>query len=126
MEIIDFDPKGKFHPDIEKQFVECDDTVEQHFKYKEDGTFYKKEKSQEEVDAEKLEKIRIERNNLLSESDFIIQRHVEQKELVMLEIIEATTITEEKYNEWLEYRQLLRDMTIDIDLDDPLYPAKPE
>lgn len=34
MEIIDFDPKGRYHPDIEKQFVECDDTAEQHYEYK--------------------------------------------------------------------------------------------
>ena len=34
MEIIDFDPTGKFHPDIEKQFIECDDTVKQKYTYK--------------------------------------------------------------------------------------------
>jgi hypothetical protein len=83
-------------------------------------------KTQEEIDVEKLELIRIKRNNLLSESDFVIQRHIEQRELVVLEIIEVSTITEETYNEWLSYRQLLRDMTVDVDLDNPSYPTKPE
>jgi hypothetical protein len=83
-------------------------------------------KTQEETDVEKLENIRTKRNNLLVESDFVIQRHIEQKELVILEIIEATTLIDEKYNEWLEYRQLLRDITVDVDLDNPLYPIKPE
>jgi hypothetical protein len=34
MEIIDFDPKGKFHKDIEKQFVEVDETVKVTYKLK--------------------------------------------------------------------------------------------
>ena len=34
VEIIDFDPKGRYHPSIEKQFIECDDTIEQHYEYK--------------------------------------------------------------------------------------------
>jgi len=33
-EIIDFNPEGRYHPSIFAQFVECDDTVEQHFEYK--------------------------------------------------------------------------------------------
>ena len=83
-------------------------------------------KTQEEIDSEKLELIRLQRNRLLTESDFVIQRHIEQKELISLSVIELTTITEEKYGEWLQYRQLLRDMTLNVDLDNPLYPAKPE
>jgi hypothetical protein len=80
-----------------------------------------------ETNEEKIEAIRIERNNLLMESDFIVQRHLEQKELVTLGIIDSTTLTEEKYNEWLQYRQILRDMTSgDLDLDNPIYPTKPQ
>jgi len=38
MEIIDFDPKGRFTKEIEKQFVECDEDTKQGFKY-DNGVF---------------------------------------------------------------------------------------
>lgn len=50
-------------------------------------------------------RIRIQRNRLLSDCAWIVERHRDQ-----LENGEATTLTDEQYQEWLGYRQALRDI----------------
>jgi hypothetical protein len=52
----------------------------------------------------KWDKLRGERDGLLVQSDHVVSRHKEQKELGL-----QTSITEVEYVAWLEYRQQLRD-----------------
>jgi len=59
------------------------------------------------TDEERLESIRNERNRLLSETDYLA--------------LSDNTLTPEMAT----YRQALRDMTVGIDLDNPIYPTKP-
>jgi hypothetical protein len=73
-----------------------------------------------------LEPIRQYRDILLSNADEIISRHRSQKELKDLGHIAETTITNAKYVEWLLYKQTLRDLPNNIDLNNPIYPTKPE
>lgn len=83
-----------------------------------------------------LEPIRKRRNDLLNDADKIIDRHRSQRELLTLGKITNTTITEEKYIEWLEYKQLLRDFpeTIhflsisnpEMDFSNPTFPEPPK
>lgn len=59
------------------------------------------------TDEQKLESIRYERNSLLSETDYLA--------------LSDNTLTPEM----VTYRQALRDITVGIDLDNPIYPTKP-
>lgn len=53
----------------------------------------------------RAERIRTKRNDLLHACSWIIERHRDQ-----LDNGENTTLTHEKYQEWLNYRQALRDL----------------
>lgn len=57
--------------------------------------------------AQKMEFIRFERDNLLKATDYLA--------------LTDQTLTEEMRS----YRQALRDMTTNIDIDNPIYPIKP-
>jgi len=70
----------------------------------------------------KLITIRANRDKLLTNSDFVILRHLEQKQLNI-----TPKLTDEKYSAWLQYRQDLRDLPAkpDLDVDKPTYPKEP-
>lgn len=57
-------------------------------------------------------RIRYVRNNLLKESDFIMQSDV--------------PIDPEAREQWIAYRQQLRDLPDTCDLRNPVWPEKPE
>lgn len=63
-------------------------------------------KTQEEVLDEKIKLIVTKRNTLLSETDWMFNRHLEQ---TMLNI--STNLTEIQFTKLIEYRQSLRDIT---------------
>lgn len=67
------------------------------------------EKTQEQLLQEKTNTVLIERDNLLSSSDWIVNRHLEQKMLNL-----TTTLSDEDFNNYLLYRQELRDITSDV------------
>ena len=77
-EIIDFNPKGKFTKEIEQQFVQCTETVEQNFIYK-NGKFEKKK--EKELNKE-------EKNN-------IIVQQIKETDSDLLQLIEDIA-------EWVE------------------------
>jgi hypothetical protein len=59
-----------------------------------------------------LNQIKIERDRLLAETDFTM----------MMDI----PITEESRNDFIEYRQSLRDLPENVDVFNPVWPTKPE
>lgn len=61
-----------------------------------------------------LAAIRAERNRLLTESDWTDTLSAKSR------------LGEEKYNQWQEYRQALRDMPEACDINNPAWPIKPE
>ena len=66
------------------------------------------------TNEELLEVIRLERNVLLAQSDWTQFPDVQE------------TFTEEKKQEWIVYRQALRDFTETCDPANPEWPIKPE
>lgn len=60
--------------------------------------------SDEELGAQ----VRMERNSLLNSTMWVVQRH--QSEVANTSV-STTSITEQKYQEWLTYHQELRDIT---------------
>jgi hypothetical protein len=54
------------------------------------------------------------RGQLLFETEWLVQRHIEQAALSM-----ATTLSEQQFQELLAYRQALRDLTDTVDLNKP-------
>lgn len=58
-EIIDFRPEGRFTDEIVNQFVECDDTVEQHSLFKE-GKFYKPSLLLEPIDEKQIIELQLD------------------------------------------------------------------
>jgi hypothetical protein len=77
--------------------------------------------------AAQLDVLRGQRNTRLSAADWIVQRHLEQRELVTLGQLGQTSISEQKFAEWLQYKQQLRDYVAGVsDVDDPPdFPATP-
>jgi hypothetical protein len=69
-----------------------------------------------------IKKLREIRNKLLSETDWFALRHQDEIARGM-----QTTLTEEQYQELLNYRQSLRDLPEDPNLDvfNPQFPQKP-
>ena len=63
---------------------------------------------------ELLSVIRTERNRLLAEADWTDT------------LSAKTRLGEEKYNQWQEYRQALRDLPKTCDINNPVWPVKPE
>jgi hypothetical protein len=72
-------------------------------------------------DYYRLKKIRFERNDLLKTTKWIQERHKDELELGV-----ATSLTPEKYDEWLQYWKDLRDFPSIVDLDNPVWPIQPE
>jgi len=69
-----------------------------------------------------MELIRAERNRLLSSTDWLVLRHQDEIARGV-----TTTLTSGQYQELLNYRQALRDLPDNPNLDvfNPVYPAKP-
>lgn len=87
------------------------------FEVKEDHviwTITKRSKTQEELDAEAAERWRlwrIERNFRLSETDWVITKFLESGQVVP--------------QEWVTYRQALRDLPLIVDFNGIDWPVKP-
>ena len=60
-----------------------------------------------------LSSVRIKRNQLLSDTDFVENMSFQ------------SSLTEEKKQEWADYRQALRDITKQSDLTNLIWPVKP-
>lgn len=73
------------------------------------GQIQPKQKSEEE----KMQLIRQQRDDLLAETDWTDT------------LSAKTRLGEKEYNAWQEYRQALRDLPANCDLDNPVWP-KPE
>lgn len=67
--------------------------------------------TQEEINAQILNNIREQRNFLLSECDWTQ--------------LSDCKLSEKKKNEWINYRQALRDFPNVVDLSNIIYPVKP-
>lgn len=78
-------------------------------------------KTEDEILEENKEKIIKERDKTLSETDWIINRHLEQKMLNL-----TTSLSDIKFNEYLVYRQELRDITSNVNFPHIELPAPPE
>lgn len=77
------------------------------------------------ADAQKIKNhwnaIRRNRNELLEQSDWIVQRHRDEKELGI-----TTTISDGAYIVWMNWRQQLRDITESVsDPSDVVFPSMP-
>jgi hypothetical protein len=59
-------------------------------------------------------KLRLKRDTLLNSTDYIIIRHLEQNDL-----------SNEEYTDWKNYRQSLRDLPEQVDLEDIVFPSAP-
>ena len=105
MEIIDFNPQGKFTDEIVAQFVECPDNTEQNM-ICQGGEFLKPQPI-----APTLEEIRNIRNNLLLQCDWT-------------QLQDSPLTTSEK-ELWVIYRQSLRDFPEFVDLNNVVFPTKP-
>jgi len=126
-EIDIWDIKGVEKPSVEE--------LNQIPKYPEDGREYSYDKesnqwiidNSEEVKRKlrkaflNLRKVRDIRDALINETIWIQQRHISEKQGLEAGVTtKQTTLTEEKYNEWLIYWQELRDLpsTINISIGD--------
>lgn len=80
--------------------------------------------SKENLDStkEKWKEIKAKQKQILDSSDWIIRRHLDQKKLT----IAHTSISDELYIDWLNYRQTVRD--IDKNIENPfeiIFPEEP-
>lgn len=81
-------------------------------KYKVDnGNHTKIVKTQQEIDDLLYAKLRAKRDKLLLESDWTV--------------LTDNKLSDAKKNEWLTYRQALRDLTDTVDINNIVYPTKP-
>jgi len=69
--------------------------------------------TQEEIDASKLRVVRAKRDKLLQESDWT-------------QMVSDIPMSEAKKEEWRIYRQALRDLPNTVDLNNIIYPQKPQ
>lgn len=76
--------------------------------------------SNHDFSSGRLSTLRAERNKKLCDTDWIIRRHDDQKAASL-----NTTITESEYQEWLVYRQQLRDFPTTCDVINPVWPSQP-
>jgi len=65
-------------------------------------------RSKEQIEKDKIEEKKYQREEFLKQSDILVARHKEQ-----IEIEANTTLSKEEYKKLLEYRQYLRDITLD-------------
>ena len=81
---------------------------------------------EDSVNENKLNAIRIERNKKLNNCDWVIMRDDEQKELIDSGINITRSLTDQQRQDWLQYRQDLRDFPANVtDLDNPNWPTEP-
>jgi hypothetical protein len=67
------------------------------------------------------------RNQYLKQTDHVIGRHREEKELIALGRTLTITLTEEEYEKFLNYRQDLRELPDDyVPIEHPTFPNKPK
>lgn len=79
-----------------------------------------------ELDEEAaLFEIRQIRDALLMETDKLAIRHQEQLSLMALGLIDSPTLSDEQYEEFIAYRQALRDLPETVDVHNPVFPNKP-
>lgn len=78
------------------------------------------------TNEQKLNSIREKRDRLLLETDYIIARQSEEKDLIKVGRLGRQKISDLKYLEWLEYRQALRDLPSTVDVNNPVFPTKPQ
>jgi len=65
-------------------------------------------RSKEQIEKDKKQEKKYQREEFLKQSDILVARHKEQ-----IEIEANTTLSKEEYKKLLEYRQYLRDITLD-------------
>lgn len=58
IEITELDPKNRFHPDVEAEFISCNENVDLNYIY--DGEFKLYAKSQDELNREEIEQIKLD------------------------------------------------------------------
>lgn len=107
---VQTDKPDTFHADTEIWESETFEIKDDHVL----RTLVKRAKTQEELDKEKAEwwkGHRLERNFRLAETDWIITRYLERGQTIP--------------TAWLEYRQALRDITINPEFNGSNYPTAP-
>lgn len=72
---------------------------------------------------DQMSELRAERDRRLAECDWMVARHRDEED----DSDKTPTWDTSKYQEWLDYRQALRDMPADpgLNLDDPAWPSQP-
>lgn len=93
-------------------FIDITDRPEVQEGWDYDGVNFSK--PPELTTEEKLNAIRKKRNQLLVESDWTDTLSAKSR------------LGEDKYNAWQQYRQALRDMPETCDVDNPIWPIKPQ
>ena len=96
------------------KFPEFSNNSEKYYKYKKNKTINNDNYSDSRDLNNLMIEVRIKRNKLLNETIWMYERHQQEKELIVLSEISETTLTTQKYNEWLIYWQTLRDITKDV------------
>jgi len=71
--------------------------------------------------ATQLAEVKLERDRRLKQCDFIVTRHRDQTDTSGV----TPDLTEAEYQEWLNYRQMLRDLPSIVDLENPVFPEEP-
>lgn len=74
----------------------------------------------EASEAIKMAEIKCVRDKLLRDCDWIVLRHRDQVSAGI-----STTLSNQEYLDWLDYRQDLRDMPSIVNVDTPVYPTPP-
>lgn len=81
-----------------------------------------REKSEEEKDSDfyndTLERVRSTRDKLIADTIWIFERHMTQP-------TGSKTLTDEEYNTWCTYWQSLRDITVNFDPNNIVWPTQP-
>jgi len=78
-----------------------------------------------DIELWKTNFLRPQRNALLNEYLWMVDRHKQQKELVIAGLIEQTKLSDSQYLELLQYIQELRDLPETINFENPVFPTKP-
>jgi len=84
-------------------------SINANFYNKKTNKFENKDfRSKEQIEEDKKQEKKYQREEFLKQSDILVARHKEQ-----IEIEANTTLSKEEYKTLLEYRQYLRDITLD-------------
>ena len=68
----------------------------------------------------KFRELRLKRNNLLSQNDWVFVRHKTQLDLGITPNLDPS-----KYNKYLIYMQALRDLPATVDINNTVFPVNP-